>query len=54
MRKLYLNVFLISWMVMLSAVPCGAYTQPKSLMGSAGASWLANRPMKEGMGSDEQ
>jgi hypothetical protein len=35
MRKLYLNVFLFSWMVMLSAAACGAYTQPKSLMGSA-------------------
>ena len=35
MRKLYLNVFLISWMVMLSAAACGAHTQPKSLMGSA-------------------
>jgi hypothetical protein len=47
MRKLYLNVFLISWMVMLSAAACGAYTQPKSLMGRRW-SFLACEPTDEG------
>jgi hypothetical protein len=53
MRKLYLAFILISCLVMLPAAAGGACTQPKPLTGSAGAFQIANRPMKEGLGSDE-
>ena len=53
MCKLYLFFILISYLVMLSAAAGSAYTTQASKGKRAGASRLANRPMKEGMGSDE-
>jgi len=55
MRKLYLIFIFISCLVMLSAAAGGAYTTTQSSKEKrAGASRLANRPMKEGLGSDEE
>ena len=54
MRKLYLIFIFISCLVMLSAAAGSAYTTQASKGRRAGASRLANRPMKEEMGSDEQ
>jgi hypothetical protein len=54
MCKLYLFFILISCLVMLSAAAGSAYTTQASKGRRAGTSRLANRPMKEKMGSDEQ
>jgi hypothetical protein len=55
MRKLYLTVILISCLVMLSAAGRRCLHTTQASNGKrAGASRLANRPLKEGMGSDEQ
>jgi hypothetical protein len=55
MRKFYLDFILISCFVMLSAAGRRfLHTIQASNRKRAGASRLANRPMKEGWGSDEQ
>jgi hypothetical protein len=53
MYKLYLTVILIFHLVMLSFAGTADRSQPKPPSRSTRVSRLTNRPMKEGMVSDE-